>query len=50
MHELVSLEPNTVAYCIHALRIGNDVDDILDPSMVPEGVPMPNDSLLCDLK
>lgn len=50
MHELVALEPNTVAYCIHALRLGNEVDDILDPSMVPEGVPMPNDSLLCSLK
>ena len=50
MHELVALEPNTVAYCIHALRLGNEVDDILDPSMVPEGVPMPNDSLLCNLK
>ena len=50
MHELVALEPNTVAYCIHALRIGEDVDDILDPSMVPEGVPLPTDSLLCELK
>jgi quercetin dioxygenase-like cupin family protein len=36
-HELVALEDNTVAYCIHALR---DVDtgDILDPSMIPAGV------------
>jgi hypothetical protein len=40
MHELVALEDNTVAYCIHALRIGEDVDDIVDPSMVPEGVDM----------
>ena len=40
MHELVALEDNTVAYCIHALRIGEDVDDIIDPSMVPEGVNM----------
>jgi len=38
MHELTALEDNTVAYCIHALRIGEDVDDIVDPSMVPEGV------------
>ncbi len=37
-HELVALEDNTVAYCIHALRNGNGVDDILDPSMIPEGV------------
>lgn len=40
MHELTALEDNTVAYCIHALRIGEDVDDIVDPSMVPEGIDM----------
>ena len=50
MHELVALEPNTVAYCIHALRIGNEVDDIVDPSMVPESVTMPHDSFLCNFK
>lgn len=50
MHELVALEPNTVAYCIHALRIGENVDDIVDPDMVPEGVVMPHDSLLCEFK
>jgi hypothetical protein len=50
MHELVALEPNTVAYCIHALRIGEDVDDIVDPSMVPEGVELPYDPVLCNLK
>lgn len=37
-HELVALEDNTVAYCIHALRDGNQVGDILDPAMVPKGV------------
>lgn len=37
-HELMALEPNTVAFCIHALRDGNGVDDILDPAMVPAGV------------
>jgi quercetin dioxygenase-like cupin family protein len=37
-HELVALENNTVAYCIHALRSGDGVDDILDPNMIPEGV------------
>ena len=37
-HELIALEDNTVAYCIHALRDGNGIDDILDPSMIPEGV------------
>lgn len=38
VHELVALEDNTVAFCIHALRDGNGVDDIIDPSMIPEGV------------
>lgn len=38
VHELVALEDNTVAYCIHALRDGNGVDDILDPAMIPAGV------------
>jgi mannose-6-phosphate isomerase-like protein (cupin superfamily) len=37
-HELVALEDNTVAYCIHALRDGNGVGDIIDPDSVPEGV------------
>lgn len=37
-HELTALEDNTVAYCIHALRDGNAIDDILDPTMVPNGV------------
>jgi quercetin dioxygenase-like cupin family protein len=36
-HELVALEDNTVAYCIHALR-DKSSDEILDPSMIPEGV------------
>lgn len=38
IHELTALEDNTVAYCIHALRDGNGVDDIIDPSMVPNGL------------
>ena len=38
VHELVALTDETVAYCIHALRDGNGVDDILDPSMIPAGV------------
>ena len=37
-HELLALEDNTVAYCIHALRKEDDSGDILDPSMVPNGV------------
>lgn len=50
MHELIALEPNTVAYCIHALRLGEGVDDIIDPSMIPEGITPPHDGLLCDIK
>ena len=37
-HELVALEDNTIAYCIHALRDGNGVDDIIDPLSIPLGV------------
>ena len=37
-HELVALEDNTVAYCIHALRDGDGVGDIIDPASIPEGV------------
>lgn len=36
-HELVALEDNTVAYCIHALR-DKDNNEILDPSSIPAGV------------
>lgn len=36
-HELVALEDDTVAYCIHALR-DEDTNDILDLSMVPNNV------------
>lgn len=44
-HELVALEPNTVAYCIHALRDKNDPGTILDPSMIPKGVDAFRDGL-----
>jgi quercetin dioxygenase-like cupin family protein len=37
-HELVALEDNTTAYCIHALRSKDGSGDILDPSMIPAGV------------
>lgn len=36
-HQLVALEDNTVAYCIHAIR-DKETGDILDPNMVPKGV------------
>jgi quercetin dioxygenase-like cupin family protein len=37
-HELVALQDNTVAFCIHALRDGDGVEDIIDPETIPEGV------------
>lgn len=37
-HELVALEDNTVVCCIHALRDGPNVGDIIDPASVPAGV------------
>lgn len=37
VHELESLTDETVAYCIHALR-DKESNEILDPSMIPEGV------------
>lgn len=37
-HELTALEDDTVAYCIHALRFGHAVEDIIDPASVPAGV------------
>jgi quercetin dioxygenase-like cupin family protein len=37
-HKLTSLEPNTVAYCIHGLRDSEKSDDIISPVMIPNGV------------
>lgn len=37
-HELEALEDGTVAYCIHAIRDGDGVDDIIDPASIPAGV------------
>lgn len=37
-HKLTALEDNTVAYCIHALRDGDGVGDIIDPASIPFGV------------
>jgi quercetin dioxygenase-like cupin family protein len=37
VHELEALTNETVAYCIHALR-DKDTGEILDPSMIPNGV------------
>lgn len=37
LHELIALEDDTLAFCIHALRDGEGVDDILDPDSIPQG-------------
>ena len=37
-HEIIALEDNTAVYCIHALRNKDGNNDILDPSMIPNGV------------
>lgn len=37
-HELTALEPGTVAFCIHAVRNGDGVNDIIDPAGLPLGV------------
>lgn len=34
-HRIESLEDGTVACCIHALRNGEGVDDIIDPDSIP---------------
>lgn len=40
-HRFTALEDNTVAYCIHAMRIGERIEDIVDPTMIPDGVMVP---------
>lgn len=35
VHELLALEDNTVVHCIHALRDGERVEDIVDPASLP---------------
>ena len=37
LHEFIALEDNTLVYCIHALRFGEAVEDIIDPAMIPAG-------------
>lgn len=37
-HFLIAKEDDTIAYCVHALRTGEREEDILDPSMIPEGI------------
>lgn len=42
-HEFTALEDNTVAYCIHPMRIGERIEDIVDPTMIPNGSIVPHD-------
>jgi len=45
VHELVALEDNTVAQCIHAIRDGERVEDIIDPTSLPyDGYFMPENA------
>lgn len=37
-HGFKALEDNTVMYCVHPLRDGERVEDIIAPEMVPNGV------------
>jgi uncharacterized protein YijF (DUF1287 family) len=36
-HTLVAQEDDTVCYCIHAIRDGERIEDIIDPEAIPEG-------------
>lgn len=35
-HKLEALEDDTICYCIHAIRDGERVEDIIDPDDIPE--------------
>lgn len=35
-HKLEALEDDTICYCIHAIRDGERVEDIIDPDAIPE--------------
>jgi gentisate 1,2-dioxygenase len=37
LHEIVALEDDTVAYCVHAVR-DNDTGDIIDSIGIPNGI------------
>ncbi|NDB86074.1 MAG: hypothetical protein EB127_25740 [Alphaproteobacteria bacterium] len=37
-HGMIARENMTVVYCIHPLRDGERVEDIIDPDFIPEGV------------
>jgi hypothetical protein len=35
-HKLEALEDDTICYCIHAIRDGERVEDIIDPEDIPD--------------
>jgi hypothetical protein len=35
-HNLTAIEDGTVCYCIHAIRDGERVEDIIDPDSIPD--------------
>lgn len=40
-HELMALEDNTTVHCIHAIRDGERIEDIIDPASVPVSSVLP---------
>lgn len=36
MHTITAAEDDTVCYCIHAIRDGERVEDIVDPDSIPD--------------
>ena len=38
IHKITALENNTIVTCIHALRDGNETDDIISEDMLPKGI------------
>jgi hypothetical protein len=38
VHRITALQSNTVVSCIHALRDGNETDDIISEDMLPVGI------------
>ena len=42
LHSITALEDNTVGACIHAIRNGTRVEDVIDPSMIPAGTTVEN--------
>lgn len=38
VHTITSLEDDTLAACIHAIRDGDAIQDIIDPAQIPAGI------------